>query len=69
MFLDALKSFNKDSMEHIPYYSGSLNGMELLDWLEAIDNQVDYKEVQEEKRVNYVKNRLKGTTLVWCNMM
>lgn len=56
-------------MEHIPYYSVSLTGEELLDWLEAIDNQFDYKEVQEEKRVSYVKARLKGSTLVWWNMM
>lgn len=60
VFLDALKSLNKDNMEHIPYYSGSLNGEELLDWLEAIDNQFDYKEVQEEKRINYAKARIKG---------
>lgn len=67
--MDAFKSINKDSMEHIPYYCGSLNGEELLDWLEAIDNQFDYKEVSEEKRVSYAKARLKGYALLWWNMM
>lgn len=69
VLLDAFKSLNKDNMEHMPYYSGSLNGEELLDWLEAIDNQFDYKEVQEEKRVSYAKARLKGSILIWWNMM
>lgn len=31
LFLDALKFVNKDSLEHASYYSGSLNGEELLD--------------------------------------
>ena len=26
VFLDAIKPLNKDDMEHIPYYSGILNG-------------------------------------------
>ena len=41
VFLEAFKSLNKDNMEHIPNYNDSLNGDELLDWLEAIDNQFD----------------------------
>ena len=44
-------------MEHIPYYSGSLNRDEFMYQLEAIDNQFDYKEVQEEKRVSYDKTQ------------
>lgn len=69
MVLDGFKSLNKDSMEHNPYYNGSLNGETFLDWLVAIDNQFYYKEVQEEKRVNYAKARLKGSPLVWWNTM
>ena len=38
VFLDSFKSLNKENMEHIPYYSGILNGDKLLDWLEAINN-------------------------------
>ena len=39
VFLEAFKSLKTDSMEHIPYHSGSLNGDEFLDWLKTIDNQ------------------------------
>lgn len=60
---------NKDSFENIPYYCGSLTDEELLDWIEAVDNHFDYKEADEEKRVNFSKARLKGSTLVWWNMM
>ena len=69
VFLNALKLVKKDILDHIKHSSGILNGEELLDWIEAIDNHFDYKEVEEEKRVNYVKARLKGLALVWWNMM
>lgn len=67
--MDALKSLNKDNIEGLPIYNGSLNGEELLDWIEALNNHFEYKEVAEEKRVNLAKSRLKGSTLVWWNMM
>ena len=52
LFLDALKSVNKDNLKHVSFYSGSLNGEELLYWIEYIDKHFDYKEVVEEKRVS-----------------
>lgn len=67
--MDALKSLNKDNIEGLPIYNGSLNGQELFDWIEALNNHFEYKEVIEEKRVNLAKSRLKGSTLVWWNMM
>lgn len=69
MFLDALKALNKDILDGLPIYSGSLNGEELLDWIEALNNHFEYKEVAEEKRVNMAKTNLKVSALVWWNMM
>ena len=38
VFLDSFRSLRKESMEHIPSYSGILNGEEFLEWLEAREN-------------------------------
>lgn len=64
IFLDSLKSLNIDSLDGLPVYSGSLNGEELLDWIEDLNNHFEYKEVAKEKRVNMAKTKLKGSTLV-----
>lgn len=69
MFLDALKSVNKDNVESLPIYSSSLNGEEVLEWIEALSNHFEYKEVPEEKRVSLAKYRLKGSTLLWWTML
>lgn len=69
IFLDALKSLNKDILDGLSVYNGSLNGEELLDWIEALNNHFKYKEIVEEKRVNMAKTKLKGLALVWWNMM
>lgn len=41
IFLDSLKSLNKDNIEGLPIYNGSLNGEELLDWIEALNNHFE----------------------------
>lgn len=69
LFLDAVKSISKDNLDGLPTYGGNLNGEELLDWIEALNNHFDYKEVAEEKRVNVAKSRMGGSTLAWWNMM
>lgn len=69
MFLDALKSVDMDNVESLPIYSGSLNGEEVLEWIEALNNYFEYKEVPKEKRVSFEKSRLKGSTLLWWTMM
>lgn len=69
LFLDAFKSISKDNLDGLPTYGGNLNGEELLDWIEALNNHFHYKELAEEKRVNVTKSRMRGSTLVWWNMM
>lgn len=67
--LDAVKSISKDNLDGLPTYGGNLNGEELLDWIEALNNHIDYKEVAKEKRVNVARSILRGSILVWWNMM
>lgn len=69
VFLDAFKSLSKDNLEGFPIYSGSLNGEVLLDWIDALNNHFEYKEVAGEQRVNFAKARSKGFALVWWNIM
>lgn len=63
MFLDALKLVNRDNVESLPIYSGSLNGEDVLEWIEALNNHFENKEVLEEKRVSLEKSILKGSSL------
>lgn len=65
MFLDALKSVNRDNVESLPIYRGILNGGEVLEWIEALNNHFEYKEVPKEKRVSLAKSRLKRSSLLW----
>ncbi|XP_059077090.1 uncharacterized protein LOC131876228 [Cryptomeria japonica] len=69
MFLNSLKSVNRDNVESLPTYGGSLNGEEVLDWIEALNNHFEYKEVPEEKRVSLAKSRLKGSALLWWTVV
>jgi hypothetical protein len=39
------------SQDGVPMYEGNLNVEELMDWINAMDTNFDYEEVDEEKRV------------------
>ncbi|XP_057818140.2 uncharacterized protein LOC131031119 [Cryptomeria japonica] len=69
IFVDALKSVNRDNVESLPTYGGSLNGEEVLDWIEALNNHFEYKEVLEEKKVSLARARLKGSALMWWTVL
>ncbi|XP_059075269.1 uncharacterized protein LOC131875220 [Cryptomeria japonica] len=51
IFVDALKLVNRDNVESLPTYGGSLNGEEVLDWIEALNNHFEYKEVPKDKKI------------------
>ncbi|XP_059076362.1 uncharacterized protein LOC131875738 [Cryptomeria japonica] len=53
-FLESLKTTDKDSSEanmEIPTYSGQVNAEELVDWIDAMNNYFEYKEVAKEKKL------------------
>jgi hypothetical protein len=49
----------------VPMYEGNLDAEELLDWIRSMDNTFEYEEVEEEKKVKHVVNKLKGHATLW----
>lgn len=66
-FVDALKLVNRDTIDGLPMYSGSVEAEEVIDWIEALNNHFKYKEVPDDKRVKLAMARLKGSALAWWN--
>ena len=44
----------------IPFYEGSLNAEELMDWISSLDKYFDYEEVDDKNKVKFAVTRLKG---------
>ena len=44
----------------LPYFNGTFNIKEFLDWLAEMERFFDYKDILEERRVKTVACRLKG---------
>ena len=49
----------------LPYFNGTFNIEEFLDWLAEVDRFFAYKDVPEERRVKTVACKLKGGASVW----
>ena len=49
----------------MPFYSGSLNPEELIDWINAMNKHFDFAEVKEDKQVRFVVTRLRGNASLW----
>ena len=49
----------------LPTYDGSLIAEHLNDWISELDKYFEYDEVQEDKRVRLVVQRLKGHASLW----
>ena len=50
----------------IPEFQGSGRPEELLDWINAIEEVFEYKEVPENKLVSHAATRLRGRVAAWC---
>ena len=46
-------------------YSGKLDGDKLVEWIDALNNYFEYKEVVKHMKVKIFKTKFKGSTLVW----
>ncbi|XP_059068990.1 uncharacterized protein LOC131859364 [Cryptomeria japonica] len=51
----------------VPMYGGKMDNEDVLDWIDALDNYFDFKEVLEDQKMNLAKTKLKGSTLTWWN--
>jgi len=51
--------------DDVPFYSGSLDPEELIDWINALKKHFDYVEVKEDKQVRFVVTRLRWNASLW----
>ncbi|CAA7052810.1 unnamed protein product [Microthlaspi erraticum] len=49
----------------LPEYHGSLKGEELLDWIVALNEVLEFKEVPEDRRVSLVATKFRGKAAAW----
>jgi hypothetical protein len=49
----------------VPMYEGNLNVEELLDWINEMDNYLDYEDIDDENKVKHVVTRMKGHADFW----
>ena len=49
----------------MPFYGGSLNPKELIDWINVIYKHFDFAEVKEDKQIRFVVTRLREHAFLW----
>ena len=49
----------------MPFYSGSLNPEELIDWINAMNKKFDSTEVMEDKKFGFYVTRLRENASLW----
>ena len=49
----------------IPQFKGGMIAEEFLDWLSNVEENFDFKEVPEHRRVKLVTTRLRGKAMAW----
>ena len=52
--LKSIIGASSSSRADVPFYSGSLNPEELIDWINAMNKHFDFAEVKEDKQVRFV---------------
>lgn len=53
----------------VPTYSGSLNGEDLIDWINGVDKYFEYEGVAKDRRVKFACTRLFGHTAMWWDFV
>ena len=53
------------SRADVPFYSGSLDPEELIDWINAMNKYFDYAKVNDDKQVRFLVTRLRGNASLW----
>ena len=63
--LNSIFGAGSSSRENVPFYSGSLNPEELIDWINPMNKHYDFAKVKEDKEVIFVVTRLRGHASLW----
>ena len=69
-----LVSYNSNKWESgfkldIPEFKGCLQPKEFLDWVAAIEEILDFKEVPQDKRVSLVATKFRGCAAAWWQQL
>ena len=63
--MNSIFGAGSSSRENVPFYSGSFNPEELIDWINAMNKHYDFAKVKEEKQVIFFVTRLRGHVSLW----
>ncbi|XP_022855164.1 uncharacterized protein LOC111376433 [Olea europaea var. sylvestris] len=66
---DAFQRWESGFKVDIPEFHGGIEADEFLDWLAAVEEILDYKEVPDNKRVPLVATRLRGRAATWWQQL
>ena len=63
--LKSIFGVGSSSKTDVPFYNGSLDPEELIDWIISMNKNFDYTEVNEDKKVRFVVTKLRGNASLW----
>lgn len=53
----------------LPEFSGTMDASDFLDWLYAVEEVLDFKEVPDSRCVKLVATRLRGRAAAWWQQL
>ncbi|KAG5514363.1 hypothetical protein RHGRI_035689 [Rhododendron griersonianum] len=60
-----LECSDRSIQVHVPDFEGKLNADEYCDWTAALEAFFDWKDLSDERKVQFVATKLKGHALIW----
>ncbi|KAF7134736.1 hypothetical protein RHSIM_Rhsim08G0083200 [Rhododendron simsii] len=61
----ALENSDRSIQVHVPDFDGKLNANEYCDWTASLEAPFDWKDLSDERKVQFVATKLKGHALIW----
>ncbi|KAF7144212.1 hypothetical protein RHSIM_Rhsim05G0179000 [Rhododendron simsii] len=61
----ALENSDRSIQVHVPDFEGKLNTNEYCDWTESLEAFFDWRDLSDERKVQFVATKLKGHALIW----
>ena len=63
--LKSIFGAGSSSKADVPFYNGSFDPEELIDWINTMNKHFDYTEVKEDKKVIFVVTKSRGNASLW----
>uniref|UniRef100_A0A2N9G1E0 Reverse transcriptase domain-containing protein n=1 Tax=Fagus sylvatica TaxID=28930 RepID=A0A2N9G1E0_FAGSY len=61
----ALKSTDRSIQVHVQDFEGKLNADDYCDWVASLEAFFEWKDLSDERKVQFVATKLKGHALIW----